>query len=133
MILNIYHKRNSADNAQQSIIRLVHVNKAHRILSFNTCSVRDFGLQKGMTVLFAQDTDTGLWYVSFGNDPNGMKLNDGNKRNSGLRTQSKDVATLLCDAAKAEKSVTLSISATAKEEDGINWYRIITKTPYRKR
>lgn len=135
MALKIYGKNKPTPHGMVSTIRLCTVNKKWGYLSFNACSIRELGMEKGMKMLFGQDTDTKAWFFAFGDTENmasGSILHPSRKNGNvvAMRVQHKGVIEKLCEAAKSD-TATFNISMHPKREDGREWYRIITTTPYR--
>ena len=135
MALKIYGKNKPTPHGMVSTIRLCTVNKKWGYLSFNACSIRELGMEKGMKMLFAQDTDTKAGFFAFGDTENmasGSLLHPSRKNGKvvAMRVQHKGVIEKLCEAAKSD-TATFNISMHPKREDGREWYRIITTTPYR--
>lgn len=135
MALKIYGKNKPTPHGMVSTIRLCTVNKKWGYLSFNACTIRELGMEKGMRMLFAQDTDTKAWFFAFGDTENmasGSLLHTSRKNGKvvAMRVQHKGVIEKLCEAAKSD-TATFNISMHPKREDGREWYRIITTTPYR--
>ncbi len=135
MGLKIYGKVKPHPIGMVSRIRLCSVNRKYSILSFNACTIRELGMEKDMRILFAQDSDTNVWFFAFGDTDN---MKDGslvrpqlkNGKVVGVRVQNKVVIDKICDEVKADRA-TFNISMHPKREGGREWYRIITTTPYR--
>lgn len=134
MKLQIIKRAHGGGNFPQSQERLVNANRKGGYFSFNSKCIRDFGLDNDIRILIAKDTDSrNDWYVAFGSElPEGMKLRTQGKPTSGYRAQYKTAAVEILDAVKAEKSATFLIAAKPIEQDGIEWYRIMTANPIRK-
>lgn len=134
MKLQIIKRAHGGGNFPQSQERLVNANRKGGDFSFNSKCIRDFGLDNDIRILIAKDTDSrNDWYVAFGSElPGGMKLRAQGKPTSGYRAQYKTAAVEILDSVKAEKSATFLIAAKPIEQDGIEWYRIITANPIRK-
>lgn len=135
MALKIYEKFKPKPHGRVSEFRLCSVNKKWSYLSFNVCAVRELGMKKGMKIMFAQDTDTKDWFFAFGdaiNMESGSLLHLWlyNGKVVAMRVKNKGVIEKLCEAAESD-TATFNISMHPKREDGREWYRIITTTPYR--
>ena len=135
MGMKIYGKVKPHPIGMVSRIRLCSVNRKYSLLSFNACTIRELGMEKDMRILFAQDSDTNVWFFAFGDTDN---MKDGSlvrpqlKKGKvvGVRVQNKVVIDKICDEVKADRA-TFNISMHPKREGGREWYRIITTTPYR--
>lgn len=135
MGMKIYGKVKPRPGGMVSRIRLCSVNRKLSYMSFNACTVRELGIVKGMRMLFAQDSDTNVWFFAFGDTDN---MKDGslvrpqikNGKVMGVRVQNKVVIEKICDEVKVVRA-TFNISMHPKREGGREWYRIITTTPYR--
>lgn len=133
--MKIYGKVKPHPSGNVSRIRLCSVNRKYGILSFNACTIRDLGMEKDMRILFAQDSDTNVWFFAFGDTDN---MKDGslvrpqikNGKVVGVRVQNKVVIDKICDEVKADRA-TFNISMHPKREGSREWYRIITTTPYK--
>lgn len=135
MALRIYGKHKPTPRGSVSTIRLCTANKKWGLINFNVCTIRELGMEKGMRMLFAQDTDTKAWFFAFGateNMASGSLLSPvrRNGRVVSMRVKHKGVIEKLCEAAKSD-TATFNISMRPKRENGREWYRIITTTPYR--
>ena len=135
MGMKIYGKVKPHPSGNVSRIGLRSVNRKYSILSFNACTIRELGMERGMRILFAQDSDTNVWFFAFGDTDN---MKDGSlmcpqiKRGKvvSIRVQNKIVIDKICKEVKADRS-TFNISMHPKREGGREWYRIITTTPYK--
>lgn len=135
MGMKIYGKVKPHPSGVVSRIRLCSINRKYSVLSFNACTTRELGMDKGMRMLFAQDSDTNVWFFAFGETDN---MKDGslvrpqikNGKLVGVRVQNKVVIDKICDEVKADRA-TFNISMHPKREGGREWYRIITTTPYK--
>ena len=136
MVLKIYDKTIPVPHGgKSSNTRLCCVNGIYKYMSFNACAFRELGMKKGMRMIFAQDSDTGAWFFAFG-DADKMKngcmiqpvYRGGNIVNA--RVQNSIVIGKICSEVKSN-SATFYISKHPKRMGGIEWYRIITTSPYR--
>ena len=135
MGMKIYGKTKPKPIGQKSSIRLCSINRKYNMLSFNACTLRELGMSKGMRLLFAQDSDTNVWFFAFGDTEN---MKDGcliqeqvkNGKVVGVRVQNKIVIDKICAEIKTDRA-TFNISMHPKREGGREWFRIITTTPYR--
>lgn len=134
MKLRIIKRAYGGGSFPQSQERLVNANRKGGYFCFNSKCVRDLGLGNGKGILIAKDDESrNDWYVAFGKElPESMKLRAQGKPISGYRAQYKAAAVEILDSVKAEKSATFLIAAKPIEQDGIEWYRIMTATPIRK-
>lgn len=123
MKLQIIKRAHGGGNFPQSQERLVNANRKGGYFSFNSKCIRELGLTNETRILIAKDEESrNDWYVAFGEKLDGMKL----------RAQYKTAAIEILDSVKAEKSATFLLAAKPTEQDGIEWYRIMTATPIRK-
>lgn len=100
----------------------------------NNLIADDLKLELGNKGMIAYDNETKEWLVTFTDSLPGFRLR---------LLSNKDYKTRLCFAGakaahsilndvNAEKAATFLISKKPRVIDGINWYRILTKTPTRK-
>lgn len=133
MKLQIIKRAHGGGNFPQSQERLVNANRKGGYFSFNSKCIRELGLTNETKILIAKDEESrNDWYVAFGEKLDGMKLRAQGKPTSGYRAQYKTAAIEILDSVKAEKSATFLLAAKPTEQDGIEWYRIMTATPIRK-
>ena len=143
MKLQIIKRAHGGGNFPQSQERLVNANRKGGYFSFNSKCIRELGLTNETRILIAKDEESrNDWYVAFGEKLDGMKLRAQGKPTSGYRAQGKPTsgyraqyktaAIEILDSVKAEKSATFLLAAKPIEQDGIEWYRIMTATPIRK-
>lgn len=127
-------KRAHGGGIRQAKDRLVNTNRKGGYFTFNTRCVQDLGLTSKTSILIAKDEESrNDWYVAFGTGlPGSMKLRAQGKPTSGYRAQYRDAAIEILDSVKAEKSATFLLAAKPTEQEGIEWYRIMTATPIRK-
>lgn len=130
--MKIYYKNlpRPHGGANPSDVRFLSVNKRWGLIVFNVCTLRELGMEVGDKVLFAQDEDSHQWFFCFGSPDdikNGSKLR---RSGSMLKTQNRRVASLILENSNAE-SATFNVSKYPTREGGREWYKILTKTPYR--
>lgn len=127
----IKRTRGGVPQAQE---RLVSANRKSGCFNFNSRCLRDLGLTNETRILIAKDDESrNDWYVAFGKElPEGIRLKAQGKPISGYRAQYKAAVVEILDSVKAEKSATFLLAAKPIEQDGIDWYRIMTATPVRK-
>lgn len=134
MKLQIIKRAYGGGNIPQSQERLVNANRKGGYFSFNSKCIRDLGLTNETRILIAKDEESrNDWYIAFGKElPESMKLRAQGKPTSGYRAQYKTAAIEILDSVKAEKSATFLLATKPIEQDGIEWYRVMTATPIRK-
>lgn len=133
MKLQIIQRAHGGGNSPQSQVRLVNANRKGGHFSFNYKCVRELGLTCETRILIAKDEESrNDWYVAFGKELDGMKLQKQGKPTGGYKARHKIAAIEILDSVKAEKSATFLLAAKPIEQDGIEWYRIMTATPIRK-
>lgn len=135
MDLKVYSKKKPQVFAKPSLQRFCHVNRKGAYLSFNVCAVNEIGIEHGMRVLFAQDRATHAWFFTVGQADDltkGSKLRvqKSNNRMTSMRCQNKEVAEAILEKSGLD-SATFHISKNPQIQDGREWYRILTTTPYR--
>lgn len=135
MDLKIYTRRKPQVYAKPSTVRLLHVSRSGEYLAFNVCAVNEIGISQGQRVLFAQDKSTNAWYFTVGEaddltEGSKLRLQQSKGRITSLRCQNKEAANAILDRTGFE-SATYHIAKNPQRQDGREWYRILTTTPYR--
>lgn len=133
MKLQIIKRAHGGCYSRRSQERLVNVNRKGGCFNFNSKCIQELGLTNETKILIAKDDESrNDWYVAFGHELDGMRLWAQGKPTIAYRAQSKTAAIEILDSVKAEKSATFLLAAKPTEQDGIEWYRIMTATPIRK-
>lgn len=133
MELKIYERRKPQVYAKPSSVRLCHASRKGEYICFNVCAINELGMTQGQRVLFAQDTTTNAWYFTFGEadtltEGSKMRFLHAHGRINSVRCQNKEVAYAILGK---YDSATFHIAKKPQRQDGREWYRILTTTPYR--
>ena len=135
MELKIYRRQKPKVYAKPSTVRLCHLNRKDEYIAFNVCAINEIGMTQGQRILFAQDTATNAWFFTVGaaddlTEGSKLRLQKTGDRVTSLRCQNKEVVSAILDKSGYE-SATYHIAKNPQRQDGREWYRILTTTPYR--
>lgn len=113
---------------------LVNVNRKCGMFFLNNLIADDLKLELGNKGMIAYDNETKEWLVTFNDSLPGFRLRLLSNKYYKTRlcfAGAKAAHSILNDV-NAEKAATFLISKKPRVIDGINWYRILSKTPTRK-
>lgn len=139
MKLMIFDRTSSDSAICRAGVRSLNINRGSGAITLSRTAAKEMGVIAGQSVVLAQDEEKpDDWYVCFSAGENGFTVR---MKNSGhakggeepLYITCKAVAHRILDTVKVPHSATLLISPTPVKADGLEWYKIVTAKPLRKR
>ena len=126
----------SANHGCRVSMRSIGVSLKTGGISFSVMLQKGMGLTHGGRVLFAQDEDSGDWFIAKTDAETGIMLRT--KKNGGWAKAftsvyfcNRLISEKLLASCKAKASATFLIAEKPTKVDGQEWYKIVTSKPLR--